>query len=86
MIIQGSASRKKRTGKKTQKRGGEIIEENNKETDQDQKCICEGKVQDERWIGCENLNCPYGWFHFKCAGITEEPPQNIEWLCKHCRQ
>ncbi|CAK1357826.1 Inhibitor of growth protein 3 [Cercospora beticola] len=45
-------------------------------------CICQ-KVSFGDMVGCDNDNCPYQWFHYKCVGVTEEP--SGEWLCPECR-
>lgn len=45
-------------------------------------CICQ-KVSFGDMVGCDNDNCPYQWFHYKCVGVTEEP--SGEWLCPDCR-
>ncbi|KAI5367144.1 Putative inhibitor of growth histone-binding protein [Septoria linicola] len=45
-------------------------------------CICQ-KVSFGAMVGCDNDNCPYQWFHYKCVGVTEEP--SGEWLCPQCR-
>ena len=45
-------------------------------------CICQ-KVSFGDMVGCDNDNCEYQWFHYKCVGVTEEPVG--EWLCPSCR-
>lgn len=45
-------------------------------------CICQ-KVSFGDMVGCDNDNCPFQWFHYKCVGVTEEP--SGEWLCPQCR-
>lgn len=44
-------------------------------------CYC-GQVSYGNMVACDNADCKGQWFHWKCAGITEEPQG--EWLCKNC--
>ena len=34
-------------------------------------------------IGCDNGNCPYKWFHYKCVNIKRVPKGT--WYCLLCR-
>ena len=56
-------------------------------TDDDGMIICIYKAKydkaNDNVIGCDDQNCPYVWFHFKCAGIKRVPKG--QWLCKTCR-
>ena len=48
-------------------------------------CVCRQIYRKtDNVIGCDNKNCPYGWLHFKCAGIKRIPKGN--WFCKACRK
>ena len=49
-------------------------------------CTCKSPFNEETddVIGCDNENCPYGWLHFKCAGIRRVPKG--KWYCKDCRK
>ena len=38
---------------------------------------------DTRWIGCDNGNCQYERFHYRCVGLTETP--NYDWICPKCQ-
>lgn len=44
-------------------------------------CFCGQNYQIDL-IGCENDDCPVGWFHLSCVGLTEVP--NGEWYCDSC--
>ncbi|OAV89716.1 hypothetical protein PTTG_03246 [Puccinia triticina 1-1 BBBD Race 1] len=46
-------------------------------------CVCKGSVYGERMVGCDNAACPIEWFHYQCAGLTEDPTGN--WFCPDCR-
>ncbi|EGG01486.1 uncharacterized protein MELLADRAFT_79007 [Melampsora larici-populina 98AG31] len=46
-------------------------------------CICEGEVLGERMVACDNSNCPIEWFHYQCAGLTEDPTGS--WFCDDCK-
>lgn len=35
-------------------------------------------------IGCDGPDCERQWFHFHCAGVTEEPSEDVAWFCKGC--
>ena len=35
-------------------------------------------------IACDNENCPYVWFHFKCVKIRRVPKG--AWYCSKCRK
>ncbi|KAI3631532.1 hypothetical protein MIR68_010415 [Amoeboaphelidium protococcarum] len=55
------------------------------ELDQDQLyCICQqGSFGD--MIECDNAgNCPYGWFHYECVGLTLGQPPHGLWYCPSC--
>lgn len=45
-------------------------------------CTCQ-TVSHGDMVMCENEECPYQWFHFKCVGITKEPVG--EWVCDYCK-
>ena len=47
-------------------------------------CICDGKVHDEKWIGCDNDNCERQWFHYSCVKITAPP--SGKWFCPQCKK
>lgn len=46
-------------------------------------CICDGQVYGDRMVACDNAYCPIEWFHYQCAGLTEDPTGN--WFCRDCR-
>ena len=45
-------------------------------------CFCR-KGEFGQMIACDNLFCPYKWFHFSCVNITSEPDGN--WFCSSCK-
>ncbi|EHS64625.1 uncharacterized protein PGTG_22441 [Puccinia graminis f. sp. tritici CRL 75-36-700-3] len=46
-------------------------------------CICKGEVHGDRMVACDNSECPIEWFHYQCAGLTEDPTGN--WFCPDCQ-
>ena len=47
-------------------------------------CFCHS-VSYGDMVGCENDQCPYEWFHLKCVGLKEPPPESAVWYCPECR-
>ena len=45
-------------------------------------CTCRS-VSHGDMVACDNDNCPYEWFHWKCVGLTREPVGT--WYCDECR-
>ena len=45
------------------------------------------KPDNNEMIFCSFENCPHGWFHFKCIGLTRAsasgPPS--DWMCHLCK-
>lgn len=74
----GSASPSSAVGA-TQLDGSGDADENDDET---LYCLCH-KVSYGDMVGCDNDECQYQWFHYKCVNVTEEPKG--EWLCPQCR-
>lgn len=46
-------------------------------------CTCRS-VSHGDMVACDNDNCPYEWFHWKCVGLTREPVGT--WYCDECRK
>ena len=46
------------------------------------RCTCGTPDASRKWIHCDNDECQMGWYHRKCAGVTEKP--RGEWLCARC--
>ncbi|XP_067930112.1 transcription initiation factor TFIID subunit 3-like isoform X2 [Watersipora subatra] len=47
-------------------------------------CPTCGKVDDgSPMIGCDGCD---EWFHWTCVGITEQPPEDVEWFCGKCAE
>jgi len=44
-------------------------------------CIC-NQVSYGDMVACDNVDCPYEWFHYPCVGITA-PPKG-KWYCPTC--
>ncbi|TMS36090.1 hypothetical protein L596_003345 [Steinernema carpocapsae] len=38
-------------------------------------------VEGENMVGCDTCD---QWFHWACVGLTEAPPENLNWYCKDC--
>lgn len=74
----GSASPNSAVGT-TQLDGSGDADDNDDETPY---CICQ-KMSYGDMVGCDNDECQYQWFHYKCVNVTEEPKG--EWLCPVCR-
>jgi hypothetical protein len=38
-------------------------------------------------IFCSFENCPHGWFHFKCIGLTRASANGLpnDWMCHLCK-
>lgn len=47
-------------------------------------CICRQGDTGDHMIGCDGPSCTIEWFHWKCMGITKEPPGN--WYCLTCKK
>lgn len=45
-------------------------------------CACGTPDASVNWICCDNDDCPVRWYHWECAGVTEEP--SGDWLCSMC--
>ena len=58
---------------------------NNNQPEQLIICTCRTVYNEETddVIGCDNENCLYVWFHFKCARIKNIPKG--QWYCKYCK-
>ena len=63
-------------------------EEENEEEDggnEDTKVYCTCRtVSHGDMVACDNDDCPYEWFHWKCVGLTREPVGT--WYCEECRK
>ncbi|KAJ5109698.1 Zinc finger PHD-type [Penicillium argentinense] len=46
-------------------------------------CTCR-TVSHGDMVACDNIKCPYEWFHWKCVGLTTEPQG--KWYCDECRK
>ena len=49
-----------------------------------QHCHC-GRPDRNPMVGCDNVACPHGWFHWACVGLTKEP-RTKEWFCPPCKK
>lgn len=60
-------------------------EEDDDEAGEDTKAYCTCRsVSHGDMVACDNDNCPYEWFHWKCVGLTREPLGT--WYCDECRR
>ena len=49
-------------------------------------CYC-GKGEDyDDMIGCDNQQCPIGWFHYSCLRMTEEDVPKGKYYCLECHK
>ncbi|VDI16885.1 Hypothetical predicted protein [Mytilus galloprovincialis] len=46
-------------------------------------CLC-SEPEYGRMIKCDNLDCPYQWFHYKCVNIRRKP--RGKWYCLNCEK
>ncbi|KAL1953939.1 hypothetical protein VTO42DRAFT_2017 [Malbranchea cinnamomea] len=66
-------------------RSDEEVEEEEDEAGEDTKAYCTCRsVSHGDMVACDNENCPYEWFHWKCVGLTREPIGT--WYCDECRR
>ncbi|CAB3404904.1 unnamed protein product [Caenorhabditis bovis] len=50
--------------------------------DSEDWCICDGNVNSEMMVACDNAHCKIGWYHFECVGLTANPKD--DWFCPSC--
>ncbi|EEP76843.1 conserved hypothetical protein [Uncinocarpus reesii 1704] len=63
----------------------EEMEDEEDEGGEDTKVYCTCRsVSHGDMVACDNDNCPYEWFHWKCVGLTREPLGT--WYCEECRR
>ncbi|KAJ9401377.1 hypothetical protein DTO282F9_1574 [Paecilomyces variotii] len=63
----------------------EMEDEEEDEGAEDSKVYCTCRsVSHGDMVACDNDNCPYEWFHWKCVGLTREPLGT--WYCDECRK
>ena len=46
-------------------------------------CKC-GEQDGGDMVGCDNSECKFQWFHWKCVGLTKAP-RTRTWFCHDCR-
>lgn len=71
-------------GDKTAKKQKEEKIANTNE-DEELYCVCR-QPSFGKMIACDNENCKYGWFHYRCIGLksTFKPPKSKPWYCQFC--
>ena len=63
----------------------EMEDEDEDEGGEDTKAYCTCRsVSHGDMVACDNDDCPYEWFHWKCVGLTREPLGT--WYCEECRR
>lgn len=63
----------------------EMDEDDEDEINEDSKVYCTCRsISHGDMVACDNDNCPYEWFHWKCVGLTREPVGT--WYCDECRK
>ena len=74
----------------TDKSDGGAADEDMEDDDEDEGnedskvyCTCR-TVSHGDMVACDNDECPYEWFHWKCVGLTREPVGT--WYCDECRR
>lgn len=48
-------------------------------------CFCHQKATEDM-ICCDDENCPYKWFHYKCVGIDPSCITEGPWYCPLCKE
>ncbi|KAL1967800.1 hypothetical protein VTN77DRAFT_2489 [Rasamsonia byssochlamydoides] len=80
-----NASVSRRAGQGAANDSDEEMEDEEDEGGEDTKVYCTCRsVSHGDMVACDNDNCPYEWFHWKCVGLTREPLGT--WYCDECRQ
>lgn len=46
-------------------------------------CTCQSPYDGNLMIACDNDNCPIGWYHARCLGLTQAPAED-QWWCPTC--
>ncbi|KAJ8606562.1 hypothetical protein MRB53_040862 [Persea americana] len=46
-------------------------------------CTCQ-RTSFGDMVACDNMQCPYEWFHWECVGLSSEPKGN--WICDICKK
>ncbi|KAE8338152.1 hypothetical protein BDV24DRAFT_89511 [Aspergillus arachidicola] len=66
------------------RRGDDDMEEEEEdEGNEDTKVYCTCRsVSHGDMVACDNENCEFEWFHWKCVGLTREPVGT--WFCPQC--
>ncbi|KAJ5121078.1 Zinc finger PHD-type [Penicillium bovifimosum] len=63
----------------------DVEDEDEDEGNEDSKVYCTCRtVSHGDMVACDNDECPYEWFHWKCVGLTREPVGT--WYCDECRR
>ncbi|POS80085.1 PHD-finger domain-containing protein [Diaporthe helianthi] len=63
----------------------EVDEDGNVIDPQEQRyCVC-NRVSFGTMVLCENVDCPYEWFHLECLGLKTEKNLPKLWYCPECR-
>jgi inhibitor of growth protein 3 len=63
----------------------DVDDEDEDEGNEDSKVYCTCRtVSHGDMVACDNDECPYEWFHWKCVGLTREPVGT--WYCDECRR
>ncbi|KAI0122442.1 hypothetical protein F4814DRAFT_408742 [Daldinia grandis] len=57
------------------------MENDEDEAEEKLYCLCQHKESGDM-IACDNQNCPYEWFHWKCVGLKSKP--RGKWMCPEC--
>ena len=48
-------------------------------------CICKQHLDNEEMVGCDGENCKIEWYHVKCVGLKQPPPEEEPWYCPDCK-
>ncbi|KAL3263563.1 hypothetical protein ABHI18_001678 [Aspergillus niger] len=65
------------------RRDEDMEDEEEDEGNEDTKVYCTCRsVSHGDMVACDNDNCEFEWFHWKCVGLTREPVG--KWFCPQC--
>lgn len=60
-----------------------VIEDMAVDPNEPRYCYCR-QISYGEMVECEGEDCPYGWFHFQCVGLSDAPKG--QWRCPDCEK
>lgn len=80
----GSVDEEEAAGRQNKDADGDddMVDVDDDEGGDDRKyCTCQ-RISFGDMVACDNVDCPYEWFHWQCVGIKHEPIG--AWICPVC--